>query len=64
MFSDSGRSIVDQKRVSAHARGWVIFNVTRAVREWAYALKENHGKIKLSVKNTMFIFDFKHKIKY
>ncbi|WAQ96176.1 hypothetical protein MAR_028866 [Mya arenaria] len=48
MYSDIGRTLVDQKRVSAHARGWFIFNVTRAVRDWAFQKAPNHGFLVIS----------------
>ncbi|KAH3869140.1 hypothetical protein DPMN_032300, partial [Dreissena polymorpha] len=48
MFSDNGRLLVDHKRVSTHARGWVIFNVTRSVREWAAGTRINHGFLVIS----------------
>lgn len=48
MYSDQGRTLLDIKRVSTHARGWIIFNVTRAVKEWASGEKENHGLLVIS----------------
>lgn len=48
MYSDNGRLLIDQKRISTHTRGWVIFNVTRAVREWAGGKSPNHGLLVIS----------------
>lgn len=48
MYSDQGRLLLDFKRVPTHARGWVIFNVTRAVKQWASGKIENHGLLVIS----------------
>lgn len=48
MYSDQGRLLLDQKRVRTHDRGWVIFNVTRAVRQWASGQMKNYGFLVIS----------------
>ncbi|XP_053393409.1 bone morphogenetic protein 2-like [Mercenaria mercenaria] len=48
MYSDQGRHLLDHKRVRTHDRGWVIFNVTRAVRQWASGQLKNYGFLVLS----------------
>ena len=45
MYSPSGRILIDQQRVSAHVRGWLIFNVTKAVKAWKYGGAPNYGKL-------------------
>ena len=44
MYSQSGRLLIHQQRVSAHVRGWLIFNVTKAVKDWKYGGTPNYGE--------------------
>ncbi|XP_013393347.1 bone morphogenetic protein 7 [Lingula anatina] len=43
MFAEEGVRLLDARRLSGHTHGWEVFNVKKAVEDWAKNSSTNHG---------------------